>query len=159
MTTIFGSRIDGSTRRSPRLFPRVRRLASFARFVRRAVDEGNHAAERDPVGGRDSASGGPPCFAGWPATAGLRSRHGARLLAGHRAIPVTAALAAAGLRDGEQHSEDPAVEADLRVIPSRLADPETPEAEKTVIREMLHFLAIAWSATPTPTPAQRRLSA
>jgi hypothetical protein len=48
------------------------------------------------------------------------------------------------------------VEADLRVILERLADPHTPAAEKAVIRDMLHFLA---SRRPSSLPAPQQLSA
>jgi transcriptional regulator with XRE-family HTH domain len=57
-------------------------------------------------------------------------------------IPVSAAFTALGVPElGPAIPEDPAVQADLRVILDRLADPDTPLAEKTAIRDGLHLLA------------------
>jgi len=57
-------------------------------------------------------------------------------------IPVSAAFTALGVPEvGPAIPEDPAVQADLGIILDRLADPETPAAEKAIIRDGLHLLA------------------
>jgi hypothetical protein len=55
--------------------------------------------------------------------------------------------------------DDPAVEADLRIILNRLADPGTAGSEKAVIRDMLHFLASRLPAAAEAVPALHQRSA
>ncbi len=71
-------------------------------------------------------------------------------------IPVSAAFTALGVPDSAPVvPEDPAVAADLRIILDRLADPGAPATEKAALREGLHYLA---SRTRT-AHGGRRLSA
>jgi transcriptional regulator with XRE-family HTH domain len=57
-------------------------------------------------------------------------------------IPVGAAFTALGVPElGPAIPDDPAVQADLRIILDRLADPDTSATEKAAIRDGLHALA------------------
>src|SRR5262245_61229164 len=60
-------------------------------------------------------------------------------------IPVTAAFTALGVREGAGDAAPPdaeaEAEADMQRILRRLIDPAVPRAQKTVIRDMLRYLA------------------
>ena len=62
-------------------------------------------------------------------------------------VPVGAAFRALGLPDGEpitpagQNRTEPPIDADLRVVMARLADPGVPAEEKKLIRDLLRYLA------------------
>ena len=121
---------------------------AFARFVRRAIDDareergwtvtdlathtGRGSLHRVPLAGRR--------LAGLP-----RAGQGSRLLrarstcrwrprSGRSACPTPARSPAAG-------ADDAPVEADVRVILDRLADPSVPAEEKHHIRDLLRYLA------------------
>jgi len=130
---------------------------SFARFVRRAVDEAKddrgwsvtRLAAETGVGRSTLFRWLAGDWQDFPEVATVRGFCKAL------DIPVSAAFTALGVRDANPRvPDDPAVEADLRIILERLADPHTPAAEKAVIRDMLHFLASRRQSSPIPAPQQ-----
>src|SRR5215813_4198994 len=114
---------------------------AFARFVRRAVDEAKNRRGWTVTRLATETGVGRSTLFRWlagdgqefPALANVRSFCAAL------DIPVTAAFAALGMR------EDPGIEADaqadMQKILQRLADPDVPDADKRVIRDMLRYLA------------------
>jgi transcriptional regulator with XRE-family HTH domain len=121
---------------------------AFARFVRRAVDDAKNRRGWTVTRLATETGVGRSTLFRWlagdgqefPALANVRSFCTAL------DIPVTAAFAALGMR------EDPGVEADaqadMQKILLRLADPDVPDANKRVIRDMLRYLAQGTTAAP-----------
>lgn len=56
-------------------------------------------------------------------------------------IPVGAAFTALGISPGEESDDESHARADMQVIMRRLLDPAVSVEEKTVIRDMLRYLA------------------
>ncbi|GAB3964118.1 hypothetical protein GCM10027615_06000 [Plantactinospora veratri] len=123
--------------------------AAFARFVRRAIDDAksergwtvSDVAAHTGVGRSTLFRWLAGDWQDYPELAKVRGFCTAL------DVPVGVAFRALGLPDGEQPGtprrdriESP-VEADLRVIMSRLADPGVPPEEKKLIRDMLRYLA------------------
>ncbi len=116
---------------------------SFARFVRRAVDEAKNTRGWSVTRLAAETGVGRSTLFRWlagdwhdfPEVATVRGFCQAL------DIPVGAAFGALGLRDDTPVTEDPVVAEDLRIIVDRLADPTTPAGEKRAIRDTLHRLA------------------
>jgi transcriptional regulator with XRE-family HTH domain len=128
--------------------------ASFARFVRRAVDEAKNSRGWSVTRLAAETGVGRSTLFRWlagdwhdfPEVATVRGFCEAL------DIPVGAALGALGLRaGGAPVPDDPAVADDLRVILERLADPATSAGDKRAIRDGLRILAARFT--------QRQLSA
>jgi transcriptional regulator with XRE-family HTH domain len=66
-------------------------------------------------------------------------------------VSVTAAMTALGLAPGRDTTEpEPPLPPEIRTILRRLADPNVPESDKLVIREMLRMLAQQARRTEPP---------
>jgi transcriptional regulator with XRE-family HTH domain len=66
-------------------------------------------------------------------------------------VSVTAAMTALGMAPGRDNTEpEPPLPPEIRVILRRLADPNVPESDKLVIREMLKLLAQQARRTEPP---------
>lgn len=130
----------------------------FARFVRRAVDEAkDHRGWSVTRLAAETGVGRSTLFR-WLAGDWQDFPEVATVRGFCRALdlPVSAAFTALGVRDDTPAvTGDPTVDADLRIILERLADPGTPGSEKAVIRDMLHFLAGRQPAGQAPTVEQR----
>ncbi|KXK61910.1 XRE family transcriptional regulator [Micromonospora fluostatini] len=121
--------------------------SAFARFVRRAIDDARETrgwtvtdlAHHTGVGRSTVFRWLAGDWQDYPELAKVRGFCAALDL------PVTAAFRALGLPDagpvGRRRGEDTPVEADVRVILERLADPGIPAEEKHHIRDLLRYLA------------------
>lgn len=123
--------------------------SAFARFVRRAIDDARDErgwtvtdlATHTGVGRSTVFRWLAGDWQDYPELAKVRGFCAAM------DVPVTAAFRALGLPDGEAgaaavsaHSDGP-VDADIRVILARLADPGVPVEEKKLIRDLIRYLA------------------
>jgi transcriptional regulator with XRE-family HTH domain len=122
--------------------------SAFARFVRRAIDDAKNErgwtvtdlAAQTGVGRSTVFRWLAGDWQDYPELAKVRGFCAAL------DVPVAAAFRALGLPDGDgradQADRDTApLDADVRVILSRLADPTVPADEKKLIRDMLRYLA------------------
>ncbi|MFC6019756.1 helix-turn-helix domain-containing protein [Plantactinospora solaniradicis] len=123
--------------------------AAFARFVRRAIDDAksehgwtvSDVAAQTGVGRSTVFRWLAGDWQDYPELAKVRGFCSAL------DVPVGAAFRALGLPDGEPTSlarkdrVEPPVDADLRVIMTRLTDPAVAPEEKKLIRDMLRYLA------------------
>lgn len=132
--------------------------SSFARFVRRAVDDAKERRGWSVTRLAAETGVGRSTLFRWlagdwqdfPEVATVRGFCAAL------DIPVSAAFAALGVPGaGPELPDDPAVAADLCAIVERLADPRTPAAEKALIRERLHALAAGPRPVSASVPAGR----
>ena len=117
---------------------------AFALFVRRAVDRAKTQRGWSVTRLAAETGVGRSTLFRWLAGDGqeypaLANVHG---FCAALDIPVTAAFTALGVPD-EEEDPDPesAAREDADRILDRLTDPAVPEAEKTVIRDMLRYLA------------------
>ncbi|MEE6260275.1 helix-turn-helix domain-containing protein [Plantactinospora sonchi] len=131
----------GATQDSPQ--------AAFARFVRRAIDDAkrdrgwtvSELATHTGVGRSTVFRWLAGDWQDYPELAKVRGFCAAL------GVPVGAAFRALGLPDAEPGSParrpvvEPPVDADLRMIMARLADPGVPADEKKLIRDTLRQLA------------------
>ncbi|WP_416902312.1 helix-turn-helix domain-containing protein [Micromonospora echinospora] len=120
---------------------------AFARFVRRAIDDARQErgwtvtdlATHTGVGRSTIFRWLAGDWQDYPELAKVRGFCAAL------DVPVTAAFRALGLPDGAPAARrrvgDAPVEADVRVILDRLADPAVPTEEKQQIRDLLRYLA------------------
>ncbi|MFU8853647.1 helix-turn-helix domain-containing protein [Micromonospora sp. SL1-18] len=120
---------------------------AFARFVRRAIDDAREErgwtvtdlAAHTRVGRSTVFRWLAGDWQDYPELAKVRGFCAALDL------PVTAAFRALGLPDADpiprRRGEETPVEADVRVILERLADPSVPAEEKHHIRDLLRYLA------------------
>jgi len=120
---------------------------AFARFVRRAIDDAREErgwtvtelAAHTGVGRSTVFRWLAGDWHDYPELAKVRGFCAALDL------PVAAAFRALGLPDAgavpRRRAEDAPVEADVRVILERLADPSVPAEEKHHIRDLLRYLA------------------
>ncbi|MFI6822170.1 multiprotein-bridging factor 1 family protein [Micromonospora sp. NPDC050187] len=120
---------------------------AFARFVRRAIDDARQErgwtvtdlAAHTGVGRSTIFRWLAGDWQDYPELAKVRGFCSAL------DVPVTAAFRALGLPDGapaaRRRGDDAPVEADVRVILDRLADPAVATEEKHQIRDMLRYLA------------------
>ena len=120
---------------------------AFARFVRRAIDDAREKrgwtvtelATHTGVGRSTVFRWLAGDWQDYPELAKVRGFCAALDL------PVAAAFRALGLPDAglvpRRRAEDSPVEADVRVILERLADPNVPAEEKHHIRDLLRYLA------------------
>jgi transcriptional regulator with XRE-family HTH domain len=120
---------------------------AFARFVRRAIDDAREErgwtvsdlASHTGVGRSTVFRWLAGDWQDYPELAKVRGFCAAL------DVPVAAAFRALGLPDGtpaaRRASDDAPVEADVRVILDRLADPTVPADEKHQIRDLLRYLA------------------
>ncbi|NLU77139.1 helix-turn-helix transcriptional regulator [Micromonospora sp. HNM0581] len=137
---------------------------AFARFVRRTIDDARdergwtvtELAAHTGVGRSTVFRWLAGDWHDYPELAKVRSFCAALDL------PVAAAFRALGLPDAGAGSErrggDGTVEADVRVILQRLADPSVPAEEKHHIRDLLRYLArrpIRRPADPAAAPMRR----
>ncbi|MER7459488.1 helix-turn-helix domain-containing protein [Micromonospora sp. NPDC126480] len=122
--------------------------AAFARFVRRAIDDAREErgwtvtdlASHTGVGRSTVFRWLAGDWQDYPELAKVRGFCAALDL------PVAAAFRALGLPDAgpsspRRRSDDGPVDADVRVILQRLADPAVPAEEKHHIRDLLRYLA------------------
>nr|MDT0662486.1 helix-turn-helix transcriptional regulator [Micromonospora sp. DSM 115978] len=122
--------------------------AAFARFVRRAIDDARDQrgwtvtdlATHTGVGRSTVFRWLAGDWQDYPELAKVRGFCAAL------DVPVSAAFRALGLPDGEASAPEPIgydgpVDADVRVILTRLADPAVPIEEKKLIRDLLRYLA------------------
>jgi transcriptional regulator with XRE-family HTH domain len=124
--------------------------AAFARFVRRAIDNArdergwtvSDLAAHTGVGRSTVFRWLAGDWQDYPELAKVRGFCAAL------DVPVSAAFRALGLPDGEAQATATAgrsgggpVDADIRVIKARLADPAVPVEEKKLIRDLLRYLA------------------
>jgi transcriptional regulator with XRE-family HTH domain len=124
--------------------------AAFARFVRRAIDDARNergwtvtdVAAHTGVGRSTVFRWLAGDWQDFPELAKVRGFCAAL------EVPVAAAFRALGLPDAEspgrrtgEPAGEPPLDADVRVILIRLADPAVPAAEKKLIRDLLHYLA------------------
>ncbi|MFV2099759.1 helix-turn-helix domain-containing protein [Micromonospora sp. LOL_024] len=137
---------------------------AFARFVRRAIDDAREErgwtvtdlAAHTGVGRSTVFRWLAGDWQDYPELAKVRGFCAAVDL------PVAAAFRALGLPDGGSSSwrrgDDGPVEADMRVILQRLADPSVPAEEKHHIRDLLRYLArrpTRRANDPNATPIRR----
>ena len=126
---------------------------AFARFVRRAVD--NAKTTRGWTVSRLAAETGVgrSTLFRWLSCEGQDFPELASLRGFCAAldIPVASAFAALGVRESEFEEESEARE-DMNLILVRLTDPTVPEAEKSVVRGMLRYLAGRPLAADEPAP-------
>lgn len=128
--------------------------ARFARFVARVLADAHDRGLTD----RDieAATGvGSSTFHRWQTARFARSPSIEKVRAFCAGLGVNprAALLALGLDEGRDSPEpEPAIEPDVRTVLRALADPNTSESDKTVIRAMLRMLAQRVRSTPTSTP-------
>ncbi|WP_320069270.1 helix-turn-helix domain-containing protein [Micromonospora sp. RTGN7] len=127
--------------------PEVSPQMAFARFVRRAIDDAREErgwtvsdlATHTGVGRSTVFRWLAGDWQDYPELAKVRGFCAALDL------PVTAAFRALGLPDSgpapRQRGDEGPVEADVRVILQRLADPAVPAEEKHHIRDLLRYLA------------------
>ncbi|GLY23639.1 helix-turn-helix domain-containing protein [Micromonospora sp. NBRC 101691] len=120
---------------------------AFARFVRRAIDDARQErgwtvtdlATHTGVGRSTIFRWLAGDWQDYPELAKVRGFCAAL------DVPVAAAFRALGLPDGapvaRRRVDDAPVEADVRVILDRLADPAVPTEEKHQIRDLLRYLA------------------
>ncbi|WDZ85434.1 helix-turn-helix domain-containing protein [Micromonospora cathayae] len=120
---------------------------AFARFVRRAIDDAREErgwtvsdlAAHTGVGRSTVFRWLAGDWQDYPELAKVRGFCAAL------DVPVAAAFRALGLPDGSPTArrvpDDSPVEADVRVILDRLADPAVPADEKHQIRDLLRYLA------------------
>jgi len=134
--------------------------AGFARFVRRAVDDAKDQRGWSVTRLAAETGVGRSTLFRWLAGDWQDFPEFATVRGFCRAldIPVNSAFAALGVRDGatQDQDADPGVDADVRVILARLGDPAIPVAEKTIIREMLHYLARPGTSMPGTTHHEHR---
>lgn len=123
--------------------------AAFARFVRRAIDDAksdhgwtvSDVATHTGVGRSTVFRWLAGDWQDYPELAKVRGFCAAL------DVPVGMAFRALGLPDGAQAGAprrdriEPPIDADLRVIMARLADPAVPPEEKKLIHDMLRYLA------------------
>jgi len=123
--------------------------AAFARFVRRAIDDAktergwtvSDLAAHTGVGRSTVFRWLAGDWQDYPELAKVRGFCAAL------DVPVGAAFRALGLPDGEpitlagRDRAEPPIDADLRMIMDRLADPGVPAEEKKLIRDLLRYLA------------------
>ncbi len=133
--------------------------SGFARFVRRAVDDAKDQRGWSVTRLAAETGVGRSTLFRWLAGDWQDFPEFATVRGFCRAleIPVNSAFAALGVRDGGDQEQDtePGADADMRVILARLADPATPATEKTIIREMLRYLARPGGTMPASVPARR----
>src|SRR5438046_902129 len=117
---------------------------AFARFVRRAIDQAKQERRWSITRLAEETGVGRSTLFRWLAgdwrdSPGLEQ---VRPCCAALDIPVSAAFRALGLpADRPAGSATTAVDADIQTILARLADPGVGAEEKTVIRQMLRYLA------------------
>ena len=126
---------------------------AFARFVRRAVDEAKNKRGWTVTRLAAETGVGRSTLFRWLAG---DTQHFPELASVHGFcaaldIPVSAAFNTLGVRPATAPADE--VHDDIERILGRLADPRIADAEKTVIRDMLRYLARRPDAAAPPLPA------